>query len=137
MHTDVSGPDMALTVVQLPHGLTHKPARSECIDCSITKRILARELKGVSSSVAKPYGDLLTMDHSRITEGYGFVAVGGSQHLRCVNDRATQCCVVAPTKSIDGDAVACHMLHAVGEDTIRMVYSEWCLAQQELAILWA
>lgn len=54
----------------------------------IAKRRHDRKLAGVSTTVGKTYGDTRTVDHYRITEGYGLKASGGSQVIGCVKERA-------------------------------------------------
>lgn len=57
------------------------------------------------------------MEYSRIIEGYGPNAIGGK-------DRALIVGCIGLTKRIDGEAVAYHILHAVVDDTVGMVYTD-------------
>lgn len=114
LHTDASGPMTALNDVKLPHGLTHTPATFDCIDCNNAKRRDARHLNGVATTDAKTDCDINTMGHSRITEGFGPAAIGGSQWVLGVKGRAIQFGCVGPAKDTPGDAVVYHDLVAVG-----------------------
>lgn len=53
---DAADPDMVLNEVDIPHCLTHTPARRDCPDCIIAKRRNARNAAGVSTTVATAYG---------------------------------------------------------------------------------
>ena len=44
--------------------------------------------------------------------------------MLCIKDRALNFGYVGLTKRTDGDAVAYHVLHAVGDDTVGMVYTD-------------
>lgn len=67
---------------------------------------------------------MITMDHSRNTEGCGPNALGGNQCIGCAKDRALNVGYVGLTNSTDGEAVAYHIRHAIGHDTIGMVYTD-------------
>lgn len=75
---NVEDPASVLNEVTVPQGVTHKPARSDCPDCSIAQRRNVRALAGASTTVAKQtYGDNLTTAHSKIMVGFCPIAIEG------------------------------------------------------------
>lgn len=109
--------------VERPHCLTHQPASHNFVYFSMAKIRLVRKHKGVSATVATPYGHNMAMGHPHITEGFGPAAMGGRPWFLCNRDRANPFGYAGPTQSTDGYAVPYQMAHAVGYDTIGMVYA--------------
>lgn len=108
----------------LPHCLTHKPAQHDCWDCIRATRRNVKKFKGTTKRKPQAYGDILTIDHVNMTEGFGPKAVGESKHLICLLDLATRFGYVGAVQSTGSDAVVYHMIHAVGKDEIGLVYSD-------------
>ena len=54
----------------------------------VAKMMIVQKLAGVPTTVAKQYGDILTMVHYSLAEGYGPNAIGGSQCMLCIKGRA-------------------------------------------------
>jgi hypothetical protein len=108
----------------LPHCLTHKPAQQDCWDCIRAKRRNVRKFAGTTRRNPQVYGDILTIDHVSMTEGFGPKAVGGAKHLLCLLDLATRFGYVGAVQSTGSDPVVYHMIHAVGKDEVGLVYSD-------------
>lgn len=133
---DVANPGQALNDVSSPQSFTHKPARHDCPDCITAKRIQVRNLAGMSTIVAEQHGDMLTRDHSNHTAGFGPAAIGGRQIILCIKERAFAFGYVGMTKRTDGDAVAYHVLHAVGSVTVGMVDTDGGRVSSGRVIWW-
>lgn len=123
-HEYVADPEIALNDVKFPHGLPHTLATRDCVGGLIPKRRSVCMFTGVSTTVAKKYGYIRTLDRARIIDCYGPTAIGGRHCMLCIKDRSLHFGYVGPTKSPDGDAVSYHMCYAAGNGTIDMVYTE-------------
>ena len=60
----------------LPPCLTHKPAQQDCWDCVRAKRRNVKQFKGTTKRKPQAYGDILTIEHVNMTEGFGPKSVG-------------------------------------------------------------
>ena len=94
---DLEGED----TIEIPHCVAHLPAQKGCEACRLAKMRNRRCYKGAFRREASEYGDLITIDHVEMTEGYGPRAIGGKKHFLNILDVATGYLSPCPTAQQD------------------------------------